>query len=84
MVILPVVGRSAFASYLICRLVTLPGYRGVRWSDAYVNGSWKLGCEREVGIVEGNDELAFFVERVLEIDCCGLGAGRTLNRTLQR
>ncbi len=40
-IILPVVGRSGFASYLICRFVILPGYieRDERGVITYIDRS---------------------------------------------
>ena len=63
----------------------MPGYRSglVFKSLAYIDRAGELGSEREVGVVEGDNELALLVERVLEVDTRGFGAWRTLNGTLE-
>ena len=49
---------------------------------AYIDRSRKFGSEREVRVIEGNVELAFLVEGVLEIDTCWLGSRGAFDGTL--
>lgn len=50
---------------------------------AWVEGAWQLGSQREVGVVEVNNEFALLVEWVLEVDSDGFGAWCASDGTLR-
>lgn len=49
---------------------------------SYIDRARQFRCQREVGVIEGNVELALFVKWVLEVYTCWLGAWWTFNGTL--